>query len=627
MKTKNIKLICLILAICLALSAFAGCKKSNEQVTSSEPTVSSQDSDTDNTSSEDTAENPDEDTAENPDEDTDDWDDWDDYDDGDDTDDNGNNDNQSDLEEIPNQDNDDWKDEEVFYNDFYVNNGTVINNNFRGIGYIHQMASYQKDSFGRLYTDAQREHELEIFKTMGVKNIRAFYGSAYTYNAKTGEQEYDSQRMKDFATACKAMDSIGVDVGVTAIWTMKPLVENKEDKSTGAMNLGCPGIVVKDDWDATLRNYRDFMKNSVLAFKALGIKNVKYFFAYTECNNTFTEDGLDINGNKAENICANREYDRIYPLFDDLITALDGGLKDAGVRKNYKIVGPCDNWRADDGSEEEYSHLVRYTIKNLADKVDIIGSHNTYDRAKEFTDDMFYERPIDKLTSCMNDAHSVDKEYWVDEYNVHADGYGSGYENVRLMKANPWMGVAAGAMVNSLMNMGGVNNVYLWTLWDEQWPDNTNAKLNGEFDNGIQICGYLPCLFETETPRAAWYSVSLLTKYVGSGKVFKTTDSFGETLDIYETYISAIERDDGETTVVMTNYAVEDVSVKIHFDKSMKGKTFYRYVYNPNTIEPVASCEMISANGVAKNVTEGFMDTLIAGTVTIYSTEKPANVK
>ena len=580
MKKLLLKFICLVLVICMSFFAFAGCRKSKKEPSNA---VSS---------GNETVDNFEEDEYEDEEFEDDEDDEW--------------------LDELPIDEEDD-----IYYEELTVKNSTESPTYFRGLNYIHQMASYQKDSYDRIYTDKQRQYELELMKNMGVKMIRSYYGSSFTYNGQTGKQEYDSQRMKDFFTACKAMDSIGAEIGVTAIWSMSSFVSDP-NTTTRNFNLGCPGIVVKDDWYATLKNYREFMKNTVLALKANGVNNVKYFFAYTECNNTFNGDELDINGNETKSIVEDREYERIYPIYNDLITALDGGIKDAGLRDQYKIVGPCDNWRADDGSEP-ISLLVKYTIENLADKVDIIGSHNGYDRANEYFDDMYYETPPQKLAYPMEQAKKIGKEYWVDEYNVAVTQYG--YENVRVANKNAWKGVAAGAMINAIMNMGDISNIFLWTLWDEQWPDNTNSDADGEFHNGIQICGYLNSLFETQTPLAPWYSISLLTRYIGTGHVYKCEGPE------FVQYVSAIKRDDGETTVVVTNYDIVSTNVKIKFETSMGGKNFYRYVYNVNTIKPTSSYEMIAADAVAEKVTLGFCDEVPSGSVVIYTTEKPNFVK
>ena len=641
MKKSIFKIICLILSLCMAFSAFVGCSgKKNETAASSESSSSSPDSSDEGTeefekesSEEDLSEDESEDEYYEDDYYEDDYyeedyyedDYYDDYYYEDNSSGDGfNEENSSQNGSFEDNSSDEWLDElpyeeedDIYYEELTIKNSASSPSYFRGINFIHQMASYYTDSFGRLYTDKQRQYELELMENMGVKMIRAFYGSSLTYNPQTGEQDFNSQGMKEFISALKAMDSIDIEVGVTAIWQMKDLVDNKESNVTSRFSLGAPGIVVKDDWNATLKNYRNFIKNTVLTLKANGVNNMGYFFAYTECNNTFN-DGLNIKGEKAENFRDDREYEKLYPLYDDLITALDGGLKDAGLRNSYKIVGPCDNWRADDGSEPE-SLLVKYTVENLADKVDIIGSHNGYDRANEYVNDMYYEIPPENLTYPMEQAKKIGKEYWVDEYNVAATRYG--YEAVRLANKNPWKGVALGAMVNSVMNMGDVSNMFLWTLWDEQWPDNTESDVDGEFDNGVQICGYLNCLFETQTPLYPWYALSLLTRYVGEGNVYPCEGPG------YVVYASAIKRNDGETTVVVTNYDVMEANVKINFEKSMGGKNFYRYIYDANTIKPVSGYEMIAADAVAKNVTTGFYDEIPSGSVVIYTTEKPDFVK
>ena len=219
---KSIRIICLLLALCLALSAFAGCKPNKDNNVSSEPASSdvSSEEPTDDTPSEEEPSS-EEETLEEPE------DEW--------------------LDDLPFE-----EEEDVYYEELTVKNKTASPSYFRGFNYIHQMASYQKDSFGRLYTDAQRKYELELMENMGVRMIRSFYGSSFTYNGETGEQDYNSERMKDFFTACKAMDSIGAEVGVTAIWSMDTLIKNSPSTNTDNFQLGCPGIVVKDDWNATL---------------------------------------------------------------------------------------------------------------------------------------------------------------------------------------------------------------------------------------------------------------------------------------------------------------------------------------------------------------------------------------
>ena len=141
MKNTVFKIVCLILALAMAVSAFAACKGSGDDIVSSSQPASSDE----NVSSEPTdqvVENPS--SEEEPtDEPNDEW-----------------------IEELPTE-----EEEEIYYENLYVNNTKKSPTYFRGISYIHQMASYYTDKFGRLYTDEQREYELGLMKEMGVKNI------------------------------------------------------------------------------------------------------------------------------------------------------------------------------------------------------------------------------------------------------------------------------------------------------------------------------------------------------------------------------------------------------------------------------------------------------------------------
>lgn len=562
------QLLCLLVALVITLNAFAGCKATPESTQNSSKTTSSVNSENSNESSQEDTSSEDEAPFED----------------------------DEILVELTDED------EELVYETLTVNNTQIINSNFRGISAIHQLYNYMPDVYDRTYSEKQIKMELDTLKTMDLKMIRSFYGSSLSWDGEKGIHNFESEWMQAFYKNCKDMEKIGVEIGITMLWNLGGFLDTEKISSQG-VSLGGNGFVVPGDLEATAKAFEKFCEESVLAFKSHGINNIKYLFCFTECNNTFNDATV------GETILEQRQYEKLYPIYDRAIKAVDSGLKKSGLRKQYKIVGPCDNWRADDGSEE-YSRLVKYTAENLADEVDIIGSHNGYARSSDYTNDAYYDIPIEKLTYPLEQAKSVDKEYWIDEYNVAINQYSA--IEVRESHNNPWKGVALGAMINSVMNLG-VNNLFLWTFYDQQWPNNTSGGGTSEFDNGVQICGYLPSLLESRTPRSAWYACSLLTRYVGSGKVYSTENGFG-------VYISAIQRNDGEWTVVVTNYNYLDAPIKIQFEKSMGGKNFYRYLYWASNIEPVPGCEMIEADSTAKGVTEGFYDIIPGGSVAVYTT-------
>lgn len=579
------RLICLVLICCLSISAFAGCKRKPAENNSS--MLSSEQSYEQESTNEETEETESEDFVE--------------YEDG------------TSFEEEPFEEepleNDfvssdvltDSEDDDTFKEIINIHNNEIINDNFRGVNYVYQLYNRMPDSLGRKYTQKQIQYEIDTIDKMGMNMIRSFYGSSIAWDPKEQRHDYDNEYMKAFYQSCNDMEKIGVDIGITMAWDLKGFFQEKvSHKQT--VDLYLNGYVVPGDYDATMRNFKTFVEESVRAFRSHGVNNIKYIYAFTECNNLY--------GNTIDT----RNYDEVIPLYEKALIALDEGLKSSGLRKQYKIVAPCDNWRND----PEYSRLVRYTLEHLSDRADIIGSHNGYARSNDYIDDFFYDYAWDKPGVTMQEAQAAGKEFWVDETNVSLqEDLSNTPKEKRLNNKNKMRGVALGATINGMMNTGGISNLLLWSLSNQQWPDSITN--NAEFDNGVQALGFLPNLMESTVPTAAWYSAAMLTKYIGQGKVYGVTDDFG-------LYASAIERNDGEITVVVTNYNYTETVFDLFFDESLGGKTFYRYLYDSNNITPVPGNEMLKPDSVAKQVTTGFSDEVPGMSVAVYTTVKDQQV-
>lgn len=492
----------------------------------------------------------------------------------------------------------------------HVNNNKVITEHFRGINFIHQLYNYMPDKENRMNTPELIELEHETLRRMGVKQVRSFYGSSLSWDAEKGVHDFESVWMQAFYKNCKDMEKLGIEIGITPQWHLDGLWRAKDGEQ--GVNLGYNGCFVPDDEETTARNFAKFIKESVEAFERHGITNIKYWYCFTECNNSmlYTKNG-------ASTSLGRRCYNQVIHYYDLFVRAVDQGLKDAGMRDRYKIVGPCDNWRADDGSEP-YSILTKHTAEHLADVVDIIGSHNGYDRADSFDQDAFYDIPFPKLTDPKERAIALGKEYWADEFNVALHSVYSATEH-RQSDNNPMRGVALGALVNSIMNMGYVHNVVLWALYSQQWPNWHNGGEKSEFVDGVQIVGYINNLRESTVPHNAWYACSLLSRYVGEGKVYDCV------ID-RPLYISAIDRTDGEFTVVVTCYQDETTDIEVTLANGLHGKNLYRYLYDPKTVQPTAGCDMIDYDKVKTQVDDCFTDTLPGYCVAIYTTEKPNNM-
>lgn len=566
------RLICLALACSLALFAFVGCKGKTSADVSSEPSASVP---------EDTVEEPT--TSEDPSDE--DWGSDEEPDDG----------LYEDMEEIETPTD---SDDSVLKETIDIHNKEIINDNFRGINYVYSLYQRMPDHLGRVYTEKQLKHEYDTIEKMGMSMIRSFYGSSISWDPVKQVHDYESEYMKAFYQSCKDMEKLGIDVGVTMSWDLKSFLQTKVSNKQ-CVDLYLNGYVVPGDMDATMRNFGKFVEESVLAFKAHGVNNVKYIYAFTEANNLY---GTTL---------ATRKYEEVIPLYEKALIALDEGLKSSGLRKQYKIVAPCDNWR-NDGA---YSRLVQYTLENLADRADIIGSHQGYPTAAKYIEDFYYNHALDKLGGTMQEAMDAGKEFWADETNASIQGMLSvkNANELRTIKEDPGRGVAFGAFVNGMLNSGGISNMLIWSLADQQWPGNLNNTT--EFDNGVHLTGLLPNLMESTTPTPTWYAASMLTRYIGRGKIYNVTDAFG-------LYASAIEREDGEITIVVTNYNFDETTFDLFFDESLGGKTFYRYTYEAAEIKPVPGNEMIKPDSIAKQVTTGFTDAVSGMSVSVYTTVK-----
>ncbi len=498
-------------------------------------------------------------------------------------------------------------DDDVIYEELTVKNGSkLVNDKFLGVNGVHMGFAFMPDKYGNrtpLQPWQQKAEYDRIADTMGVKQIRTFYSSSIAWDFNTNKLEWDVNKnayLSGFYDSLKAWQDRDVEVAMSAHWSLAAFIGTAHT-ADGAGSFAGHGWYVANDLDTTLKNYRNFMKQTVLSLEANGIHNVKYLTAFTEGNNTYGGGGI-----------AQRKYDEVCALYAKAVTALDGGLKDAGLRNSYKIVGPCDNYRLDweYNDPEQYSIMTEYTLKKLSDKVDIIGSH-IYSRCNEYIEDNYYNNIETTMGKTYNMVAKSGKDFWVDEFNARINEEDSNtVEMSRASLKNPARGVALAASVNGIMN-AGISNVFIWSMADMQWSDNTSV--NNEFDTGLQIGGYMPSPLESMTPYYNWYALSMLTRYIGQGKVYQTELGLG-------LYCSAIQRTDGEYTVVVTNYNLMDTPVHVSFEKSMGGKNFYRHLYDMNNVVPTEDAEIIEASAKAKNVTTGFYDTLPGYSVAVYTT-------
>lgn len=495
---------------------------------------------------------------------------------------------------------DDWVDEpeteDVSINEITVDNASgPKHKNFLGLNGLYNCFTYMERTEGRTYTEKQAQREMELVKKMDVKMVRSFYSSLYSYDEQKAAYNWESADMKAVYRFMKELQEAGVEIGLNAGWQMIT-------KSSAQLDPYA-GIIVKDDMNKTAANYAKWMTNSLLQFRAHGINNVTSLFM-------FTEPGAFIRSEKNPDISIKEQKDPNFDLWLTFVKALDKGLKDEGIRKDYLLVGPNEAHTYESWVDGTYYLPMFYqAITEANDYIDVFSHHNylpigdiTSDVAAEQVELYWRERAelAKELTG---------KPFWIDEFNVRAktsDSAGG------ISMDNPWEAMQVAIVTARSMNVG-VQNLFLWSLASQNW--NGNGSSADHWVNGVHCTGLIPSLYLSATPHESYYGVSLLNRYFGDGDVYGIDEGWMH---------SACQKDkNGNWTIVVVNTDTENASFKVDFTKQIGGKTFYRYLYNTVTQTSTENAVPIGADLAIKTSDGHFYDSIPAASFAVYTTKKP----
>lgn len=195
------------------------------------------------------------------------------------------------------------------------------------------------------------------------------------------------------------------------------------------------------------------------------------------------------------------------------------------------------------------------------------------------------------------------KPYCFDEYNVVFDRDNSrdshGAEIV----------TAAVALMNA-----GVQSSLLWTLFDQQWPNNHTTNSDSFFD-GDHRCGVAPTLSRSLIPHKSFYAFSLISKYV-DGCGTKVYEGFGN--DCLHTTMSVSPK--GDITIVVVNCKDIPDEFNIKFENDLKGISLNRHSFNPSACIQNEKAEIIGTDKIFENISESLSDKIPAYGVQVYTT-------
>lgn len=194
------------------------------------------------------------------------------------------------------------------------------------------------------------------------------------------------------------------------------------------------------------------------------------------------------------------------------------------------------------------------------------------------------------------------KPYCFDEYNVV---FNRDYSRIH-------HGAEIGAAMVAFMN-AGVQSSLMWTLFDQQWPNDHTYNADS-FVDGDHRMGVMPVLTRSLVPHRSYYAFGLVSRYVESGSTIY--EGFGENY-LHTTMAVA---PNGDVTVIVVNCKDTADDFEINFEKSID-LTLNRYAFDPNTLIPNESAEMIKADKTI-SANKSLKDTIVPFGVNVYTTIK-----
>lgn len=502
--------------------------------------------------------------------------------------------------------------ESIYIDELMVlNDQAPVQKNFLGLNGVYHCYPYMEITDGRTYTEKQATYEINAIKQMGLNMVRSYYGTKYAYDANTGGFNWESADMKAIYRWMQELQKADIEVSLNAGWALTQLLSSNVD-GRGVWDF-YNGVYVAGDVDQTTKNYAKWMTDSLQQFRAHGCNNVTSLLL-------FTEPG----GFHGVRWGADAPYDGRWdgksiteiedPYWQDylrLTKALDKGLKDAGIRDDYLMVGPNEAHTyesAVDGTQ--YLPMFYNALTQANDYLDVFSHHN-YITIPDMTSDvvaenvqLYWKERVD-LTKEL-----TGKPFWIDESNVRDNSAWGDTAGVRM--ENPWEAMQIAVMTAESAEIG-VQNLILWSLATQNWNNNTTNS--DAFLNGVQRTGAIPSPYLTYTPYPAYYGLSLLTKYFGRGDVYMIEDAL--------VHATCEKSKDGEWTILAINMDFEETTFRLDFAEEIGKQTFYRYLYD--TAQQVGTSDVapIGADLGIKTDDGHFHDTLPGGSFAVYTTRKP----
>ena len=492
-----------------------------------------------------------------------------------------------------------------------VENNKVFNDDWKGVNAINQGFMFLPDEYGRDYTDAQIEEELKRMDDMDVNMVRSYMDAGFAFKERNGDEviyDWDSERMQAFYKWLDAMEERDIEVAVNMGWGIGSIANATTQDHlkftipwyiSGQLNIYSDMIDMYTDW------VKLFIEEVIIKRGY----DIEYFVMFTEPYH-FNEYTFYVAPNQ-------KETKNGWEVTVDVIKATDKKLKDEGLRDMVKLTGPQYGFSKDFYEGETLEEEINWWISRIDDCIDVYTFHwyiptwpgaGPINSSASVLDDN-YELWVYYFEQFVEIISKTGKPFWFDEWMYG----GNAIENQK----TDFYAQQIAQTVIAAMN-AGVNSCIYWQMFEIVWP--TRIDTGGEFKEGIHILGTAPSLYQSAIPYKLFYGFTLITRFAGefnNNKVFYGQGENGVCLSMVE-----YEKDGKKyQNVIVVNTSSMEQKISINFEKSI-GKNMYRYLFDPATVVPNTSAEMIGADKGFKNVDKILQDTIPAGSISVYSTVK-----
>lgn len=471
-------------------------------------------------------------------------------------------------------------------------NETPVNTDFLGFGALYYPWIYQKDPYGRNYTEEQAKTELDRLKLSGVRIVRTtLFASSDWYSAADRSWHFAGEKFEAILRSLKNIEERGISILLNFEW---------------GNSMNQQGAIFNDpelaafDFEKQCEMIATFVRDFLLLLAGRGVDAVKYITFFSEPGSGF------INGYGDEKGSALLERYRA------CIGAVHKKLKEAGIREQYKFIlgnvalgtemwnftwqlfAPMQEVLAEYGDEWSYHNYNKY----------ISQYENT---ALKFENMMtFVNDDIQKKTGVSA------KDVWIDEYNA-SDRNDSWFETRNASPFNPIHMIAG--MV-AYMNIG-YKTVLHWTFTNTLWVG-SRGNSTDNWQDGFHCWGLVPNPLQEENPYNSFYAYQAVAAHIFPGKTYRG-DNYSES----GLCCAACEREDGEMTVIVVNSGIFETPFELSFEKACKEKSFYRYLFEGMKEYRNKEATPISASKEIRNVVGAIRDTIPCGSVAVYTTIRP----